>query len=66
MEINRKNGKIAIKLLDDDSLISAQIVKDNDELLTVADSGKCLRFKASAVRTVGRSSQGVRGIKIDN
>ena len=61
----RKNGKIAIKLLDDDSLISAQIVKDNDELLTVADSGKCLRFKASSVRTVGRSSQGVRGIKID-
>ena len=61
----RKNGKIAIRLLDDDTLISAQIVKDNDELLTVADSGKCLRFKASAVRTVGRTSQGVRGIKID-
>ena len=61
----RKNGKIAIKLLEDDCLISAQIVKDNDELLTVADSGKCLRFKASAVRTVGRTSQGVRGIKID-
>ena len=61
----RKNGKIAIKLLEDDSLISAQIVKDDDELLTVADSGKCLRFKASAVRTVGRTSQGVRGIKID-
>ncbi len=61
----RKNGKIAIRLLDDDSLISAQIVKDNDELLTVADSGKCLRFKASAVRTVGRTSQGVRGIRID-
>ena len=61
----RKNGKIAIKLLEDDTLISAQIVKDDDELLTVADSGKCLRFKASAVRTVGRTSQGVRGIKID-
>ncbi len=61
----RKNGKIAIKLLEDDVLISAQIVKDDDELLTVADSGKCLRFKASAVRSVGRTSQGVRGIKID-
>ena len=61
----RKNGKIAIKLLEGDALISAQIVKDEDELLTVADSGKCLRFKASAVRTVGRTSQGVRGIKID-
>ena len=61
----RKNGKIAIKLLEDDLLISAQIVKNDDELLTVADSGKCLRFKASAVRTVGRTSQGVKGIKID-
>ena len=61
----RKNGKIAIKLLEDDVLISAQIVKNDDELLTVADSGKCLRFKASAVRTVGRTSQGVKGIKID-
>ena len=62
----RKNGKIAIRLLEDDTLISAQIVKDEDELLTVADSGKCLRFKASAVRTVGRTSQGVKGIKIED
>ena len=61
----RKNGKIAITLLDDDCLISAQIVKDEDELLTASDNGKCLRFKAKDVRTVGRTSQGVKGIKID-
>ena len=61
----RKNGKIAIKLLDDDSLISAAIVNNDDELLSVANNGKCLRFKVSTVREVGRSSQGVKGIKIE-
>lgn len=61
----RKNGKIAIKLLDDDCLISASIVEDEDELLSVSNNGKCLRFKASSVRTVGRTSQGVKGIKIE-
>ncbi|MBR4998935.1 MAG: DNA gyrase subunit A, partial [Clostridia bacterium] len=60
----RKNGKIAIKLLDDDSLVSAQIVTNEDELLTASNNGKCLRFKAQDVRKVGRTSQGVRGIKI--
>ncbi|MBQ9795343.1 MAG: DNA gyrase subunit A [Clostridia bacterium] len=60
----RRNGKIAIKLLEDDSLVSAQIVTDEDELLTASNNGKCLRFKASDVRKVGRTSQGVKGIKI--
>ena len=61
----RKNGKIAIKLLDNDSLISAKIVKPNDELLIASDNGKCLRFSEKTVRQVGRTSQGVKGMKID-
>jgi len=60
----RRNGKIAIKLLDDDNLISAQIVGVDDELLTASSSGKCLRFRAGDIRKVGRTSQGVKGIKI--
>ncbi len=62
----RKNGKIAIKFAEDDCLISANIVSKDDELLSVSNNGKCLRFKANAVRTVGRTSQGVKGIKIEN
>ena len=62
----RKNGKIAIKLQEGDSLISAAIVRDDSELLTASDNGKCLRFKADAVRTVGRNSFGVRGMKIED
>ncbi len=61
----RKNGKIAIKLADDDVLISAKIVKENDELLVASDNGKCLRFNEKTIRMVGRSSQGVKGMKIE-
>lgn len=62
----RKNGKIAIKLLENDSLISAKIVKADDELLIASDNGKCLRFSEKTVRQVGRTSQGVKGMKIDS
>lgn len=62
----RKNGKIAIKLNENDSLISAKIVSEDDELISASDNGKCLRFRATDVRTVGRNSQGVKGMKIEN
>ena len=61
----RKNGKIAIKLQEDDVLVSARIVKKGDELLTASDNGKCLRFREENIRLVGRNSLGVKGIKID-
>ncbi len=61
----RKNGKIAIKLNEGDSLVSAKIVNSDDELLAVADNGKCLRFKNSTVRLVGRSSLGVKAMKLN-
>ncbi len=60
----RKNGKIAIKLEDGDCLVSAKIVKPNDELLVASDNGKCLRFSEGSVRTMGRASRGVKGMKI--
>ncbi len=61
----RKNGKIAIKLEDGDSLVSAKIIKPNDELLMAADNGKCLRFNEKGVRAMGRASHGVKAIKIE-
>lgn len=62
----RKNGKLAIKLLDDDSLVSAKIVHPNDELLIASDNGKCLRFSEKNIRPQGRTSQGVKSMKIDS
>lgn len=60
----RKNGKIAIKLLEGDSLVSAKLVEPKQELLMVADNGKALRFSESSVRNLGRTSRGVRSMKI--
>ena len=61
----RKNGKIAIRLNDGDYLISAKIVHPNDELLIASDNGKCLRFSEKTIRLVGRTSQGVKGMRIE-
>lgn len=61
----RKNGKIAIKLLEGDSLVGATIVEKGDELFVAANNGKCLRFKESTIRTLSRSSFGVKCIKIE-
>ena len=61
----RKNGKIAIKLNDGDNLVSAKIVHPGDELLIASDNGKCLRFSEKTIRLVGRTSQGVKGMRIE-
>ncbi len=65
--INR-NGKIAMKLDDGDSIVAVRIcTPENDVLLTTAQ-GRCIRFLlADEVRLFkGRDSDGVRGIKLDD
>ena len=62
----RKNGKIAIRLLEGDNLVSAKIVRTGDELLIASDNGKCLRFVEKGVRPLSRTSQGVRSMKIED
>ena len=61
--INR-NGKIAIKLNDGDSLISVQFTTGNDELMIASKGGKCIRFNESGVRSMGRDTAGVKAMKI--
>ncbi len=60
----RKGGKIAIKLLEGDELISAKITQGRDDILVATHNGKCIRFIETDVRTVGRDSQGVKSIKL--
>ena len=62
--INR-NGKIAIKLADDDQLISVQFTTGKDELIIASRSGKCIRFSEEDVRSMGRDTAGVRAMKLD-
>lgn len=60
----RKGGKIAIKLNEGDSLIGAYVTTDNDQIVLASNNGKCIRFKETDIRLVGRDAIGVRGIKL--
>ncbi len=61
----RANGKIAMKLQDSDEIKTVETCTDDDDLLITTLKGQCIRFRVSDVRLfVGRSSTGVRGIKL--
>ncbi len=61
----KANGKIAMKLDEDDQLIGVQICTEASDVLLVAKGGKCIRFRATDVRLFkGRDSSGVRGMKL--
>lgn len=60
----RRNGLLAIKLQEGDSLCQALIAKEQDEIMLVSKLGQSIRFKASDIRAMGRASSGVRGIKL--
>ncbi len=61
----QSNGKIAMKLDDDDKLINVRTCTENDDIMLATREGKCIRFPVTDVRVfVGRNSVGVRGIKL--
>ena len=59
-----KNGKIAIKLQDEDDLIAVHFTTGEDELIVASHEGKCIRFAETDVRPTGRGTQGVRAINL--
>ena len=61
----RRDGKIAIKLVDDDELISVQFTNGKDQILVASAQGKCIRFSEKEVRLIGRDTQGVKSIDLD-
>ncbi|MEK9685327.1 MAG: DNA gyrase subunit A [Rhodospirillaceae bacterium] len=61
------NGKIAMKLKDDDSLVGVLACNENQDVLLATKKGRCIRFPVSGVRVfAGRSSSGVRGMRVQN
>ena len=64
MHINR-NGKIAIKMVEGDALISVMGTSGEDELIVASREGKCIRFSESDVRSMGRDTQGVRAMSLN-
>jgi len=60
----RRSGLIAIKLKADDKLRWVGATNGKHEISLITNNGQSIRFKESAVRPMGRSASGVRGIKI--
>ena len=61
-----RNGKIAINLLEEDSLISVQYASGEDEILVASRKGKCIHFSETDVRPTGRGTQGVRALDLND
>ena len=61
----KSNGKIAMKLPEDVSMVNARICTEDDDVMLVTALGRAIRFSTTAVRVFkGRDSTGVRGIKL--
>ena len=61
----RKVGKIAISIVDGDELISVGLTDGTNEVLMASHEGKCIRFHEDDVRAMGRDTQGVRSMTLN-
>jgi DNA gyrase subunit A len=60
-----RNGKIAMKLDEGDSLISVHPCNEGDQIMMATRNGKAIRFDLTDIRVFrGRTSTGVRGIRL--
>ncbi|MDE7134500.1 MAG: DNA gyrase subunit A, partial [Rikenellaceae bacterium] len=61
----RQSGVVAIVIKDGDQLLEAKLTTGESDVLLAARGGKAIRFQEGDVRSVGRSSMGVRGMTLD-
>jgi len=63
-ERQRSNGKIAIDLRANDSLVGVAVTDGQQNILLFSSSGKAVCFNEADVRSMGRTAAGVRGIRL--
>ena len=61
----RKTGLQAITLKEDDELIDVKLTDGEDNIVLVTEGGMCITFDEKDVRPMGRTAQGVIGIKLN-
>ena len=61
-----KNGKFAINLLDGDELIGVALTDGTKQVILSSSNGRCIHFKETQVRSMGRTAKGVHGMKLIN
>ena len=62
----RQNGVNAITIREDDRVIEVRMTNGNNEIIIANRNGRAIRFHESAVREMGRTATGVRGITLDD
>ncbi len=62
---SRKTGLQGITLKEDDELIAVRLTDGQDNVVLVSKNGMCITFDEKDVRPIGRVSQGVIGIRLE-
>ena len=65
-DTTRKTGLQGITLKEDDELIGVRLTDGQDNVVLVTRNGMCITFDEKEVRPIGRVSQGVIGIRLDD
>ena len=61
----RQNGVNAITIREDDRVIEVRMTKGDNDIIIANRNGRAIRFNETAVREMGRTATGVRGITLD-
>ncbi len=59
-----RSGIIALGLREGDEIVGTLLTHDDDSIFIATRQGKTIQFEATAVRTMGRTATGVRGITL--
>jgi len=60
----RASGIIAVDLKDDDLLVDVALTDGHSDVMLFSTNGKVIRFPETDVRSMGRVSRGVRGMRL--
>ncbi|MCJ7727573.1 MAG: DNA gyrase subunit A, partial [Actinobacteria bacterium] len=63
-DTSRRDGIIAITIKKEDELIGVEKSNGNNDIIMVSRNGKAIRFSEEDCRPIGRTSQGVKGMKL--
>ena len=63
-EYQRRNGKIALRLDDDDELVFVMHTTGDKEIVLATKYGNAVKYTEQNVRPMGRTARGVRGISL--
>ena len=61
----RQNGVNAITIREDDRVIEVRMTNGDNDIIIANRNGRAIRFHESAVRVMGRTATGVRGMTLD-